>query len=97
MQNFKYPFFILLLTGFIGCGNPSIVIDADSDEYKNITVIGVEGTEDYRIEFKKMPFSGVITDHYEDQRLKSRAEHKDGKLDGVTESYYENGQLEERT
>ena len=44
--------------------------------------------------YKGEPFTGEIFENYKNGQLKYKSNFKDGKKDGLSESYYENGQLE---
>ena len=40
------------------------------------------------------PFTGVVVEHYEEGSLKSKTEVEKGKLNGLSEGWHENGQLQ---
>jgi antitoxin component YwqK of YwqJK toxin-antitoxin module len=42
------------------------------------------------------PLTGTVVGFYENGRLESRRNYKDGKMDGLQEEFYENGQLHYR-
>ena len=66
-------------------------IDKDSEEYKHF-----ETTSKGIVHFKGGPFSGSVTEYYENGQLKEKAPYIDGKMNGVAELYYENGQLKQK-
>ena len=39
------------------------------------------------------PYTGISKSYYEDGKLKSEENYKDGQLDGISKRYYENGKL----
>ena len=43
---------------------------------------------------KFIPYTGIAYEEYENGKLKSKREYKDGKLDGWSAEYHINGQLE---
>ena len=44
--------------------------------------------------YKGTPFTGEIFENYENGQLRFKHNYKEGKKDGLFESYYENGQLD---
>jgi len=82
---------ILSLSLFVfGCDSGP-TIDVSSDEYKYI-----EETEGDVIQYKGVPFNGILTETFENGQLMGKGSFKDGKRDGHYELYSENGQLKEK-
>ena len=44
--------------------------------------------------YKGEPFTGEIFENYKNGKLEYKVNYKDGKQDGLYESYYKNGQLQ---
>jgi len=76
----------LMILTLYSCGET--IIDSDS-EY-------IEWTKNI-IYYKGTPFSGTIVKKYSDGQLEEKIPLKDGKRDGLHESYYEDGQLKRKT
>ena len=85
----NYTIILSLSLVVFGCGGPTI--DKSSDEYDYISKSKKITT------FKGEPFTGILTETYNNGQLSVKTPYKEGKKDGSYESYYENGQLKSKT
>lgn len=75
-----FSLFILMISCNIGKRN----VDASKKEEKDGIVY---------ITNEKKPFTGKIIAKYEDGKLKTEENFKDGKYEGISKEYFSNGQL----
>ena len=84
MKKLIYLFLTLII---VACSSKSIDGDLERD---NIT------SEKNILYYKGSPYSGEIFELHKNGQLKFKGNYKDGKRDGLSESYPENGQVDEK-
>ena len=87
--SFNYLIILSISLVLLSCGSQGQTIEVGSDEYDDFR----GDLPHYVSLYRKKPFNGNLTDHYENGQLKFKVSYKNGKWDGLSEEYYENGQL----
>ncbi|EHO78791.1 hypothetical protein HMPREF9942_00862 [Fusobacterium animalis F0419] len=81
MKKVKVLFMVIFILLFASCGKPKEVNIKDTEERDGITYVKGESKG----------FTGIVKDYYDNGNLENEMAFKDGKKDGISKLYYENG------
>ena len=90
---FKNLLFFSIIILLSSCGKT-----VDYDDEREYITLSNPSKGPRVLSYKGLPFNGELVEYFDDKKtqLKERKDYKEGKIDGQSEYYYENGQLESK-